>query len=328
MPGSFTLPNPTSPNTSDPLTSLPIRSNFQALAQQVNNADGGALQAGTVTESALANQINPRLERSLTGVGVNFVVSGFQLASSTSNLSITLPAGIAYVNSYYVSSTGLTFSVSASQDTYLDMDQNGSFYYTGANSVANNAASAPLVAGRIRLAKIISNGTVIVQVLQGSINTSPIAPNTQNWFGFDSLGNPVFSLTAYSSLIGRSINIASYSTTNNTTAQPVTNMAAPAIITAGMNIEVTVKATVSNNTANTGVTLTIWDGAVATGTLVDSYPVTVVSANSQLLLSGSTELTPAAGLHTYSVGFQVQGSGTASIQSSASQQASINVKRV
>lgn len=56
MPGTFNLPNPNSPATSDLLTSAPIRQNFQSIQTQLNNADGAALNAGSVPSTALSNQ--------------------------------------------------------------------------------------------------------------------------------------------------------------------------------------------------------------------------------------------------------------------------------
>lgn len=161
MPGSFSLPYPSSPATNDAPTSLPIRANFQALQSQINNADGAALQAKTVTEQALADAINPRLAR--TDANVNWVVSGGLLAGFSS-LTPSLTAGVAYVGGVRVNSGGYTgAAVAINQDTYVDMDNNGNFTQTG---VANNAAAPALAAGSIRLAKYVSNASAITSTLQ------------------------------------------------------------------------------------------------------------------------------------------------------------------
>lgn len=55
MPGSYALPNPASPATSDLLTSAPIRQNFQSIQTQLNNLDGGAINAASIPVTALAN---------------------------------------------------------------------------------------------------------------------------------------------------------------------------------------------------------------------------------------------------------------------------------
>lgn len=185
MPGSYSLPNPGSPATSDPLTSLPIRQNFQSIQSQLNNADGAALQAKTVTEQALADAINPRL--ALTNAKVSYVVSGFVIAPPGSGLVLTIPAGVAYVNGYYVNYLGGSITVTANQDTYIDISTTGTISQP---SVPNNTASQTLTANSLRLAKVVANAN-IVQVLQHTPNYSPVSPNTQYWSGYDTLGNPV-----------------------------------------------------------------------------------------------------------------------------------------
>lgn len=195
MPGSYSLPNPSSPNTNDALTSLPIRQNFQSIQGQINNADGAALNAGSVPESALATGINSRL--AATYAGLSYVVSGLNIATPGSGLVVTVPAGIAYVNGYYVSYAGGSVTVTASQDSYLDITFTGAVVSQG---VANNAAAPTLTPNSLRIAKIVANAN-IVQVLQNQINVAPVAPNTTNWFGFDSIGNPVYNTNPNNKLL-------------------------------------------------------------------------------------------------------------------------------
>ena len=184
---SFSLPNPGSPATNDPLTSLAIRQNFQALAAFNNAIDGTGLISGSVQEAALATGINDRLFRTLAGI--NFVVSGFVITSVGSGFTFTLPAGIAYINGFYVSYGGGSVTVAANQDSYIDMNSSGGITVVG---VGNNATTGmALTSNNLRLAKIVSNGSAIVQFLQNSINVAPVAPNTATWFGYDPLGNPV-----------------------------------------------------------------------------------------------------------------------------------------
>lgn len=174
MAGSYQLPNPNSPATNDALNSLAIRQNFQSIQSQINNADGAALNAKTVQEGALADAINPRLAR--TESGTNFVASGLLMSVPGSSLSVSLPSGTAYVNGYRVVYAGTTITVLVSQDTYIDMTSSGAIVQQG---VANNAAAPSLAAGNLRLAKIVSNGSVITAITQDGT--------------FDSLGNKIFN---------------------------------------------------------------------------------------------------------------------------------------
>lgn len=173
MAGTYQLPNPNSPATNDGLSSLAIRQNFQSLRDQINNADGAALQVGTVTETALADAVNPRLFRTQAGTG-NFVVSGLNMAVPASSLSVSLPSGTAYVNGYLTTFLGSTITVNASQDTYLDLKSDDT---TTQQGVTNGTAAPSLAAGNLRLAKIVSNGTQITAITQK---------------GYDSLSNPIF----------------------------------------------------------------------------------------------------------------------------------------
>lgn len=185
MPGSYTLPNPSSPNTSDALTSLPIRQNFQSIQNQINNADGAALQTKTVTEQALADAINTRLYRA--EAAVSFIASGLNPSVPGSGLVLTVPSGVAYVLGYRVAYLGGTVTVTANNDTYLDLSNTG---VIAQSSVANNAAAPALTANSIRIAKVVANAN-IVQVLQHTPNYAPVSPNTLYWSGYDTLGNPV-----------------------------------------------------------------------------------------------------------------------------------------
>jgi hypothetical protein len=207
MPGSFSLPNPNSPATSDPLVSLPVRQNFQAIQAQINSADGAALQAKTVQEQALADQINPRLRG--TNRGESYFVSGLNPAVPGSGLVLTIPAGVAYVGGYYVAYAGGTITVVANQDTYLDISNIGVIAQVG---VSNNAtAGMTLTANSIRLARVVSNAN-IVAVLQNSVHPTIVSPMTTDWFGFDPLGNPVYNTNPNPSNAGLFQYYAGYTT--------------------------------------------------------------------------------------------------------------------
>ena len=88
--------------------------------------------------------------------------------SLSSGLNGTMTTGIAYVTS----PTGLSVRLSvaaiasraftASKDTYVDLAYDGTIYYT---EVANGATTGfGLSANRVRLAKVVTNGSTITSV--------------------------------------------------------------------------------------------------------------------------------------------------------------------
>ena len=251
---SFTLPNPTSPNTQDPLTSLPIKQNFSAISAALNALDGSGLASKSVQESSLADAINPRLMQ--TNAGISYVVTGFAIAPSTTT-AITVTSGTAYVSGYYVISIGGSVTVPTNQDSYIDITTVGQLTVS---SVPNNAASPVLQPSTLRLAKVICGATGSVQTLQSASNTAPVAPNTQNWFGFDSLGNAVYNTDPNSRTVGYAEFIPGTLTTSNVYVDTpyVLNLTIPTGVT---RIKLSADMTVSSNATNINYFQAICDGA-------------------------------------------------------------------
>lgn len=320
MPGSYSLPNPLSPATNDPLTSLPIRQNFQSIQSQLNNADGAALQALSVQEASLSLNANPRLRA--TNAGQSYFVSGLNPVVPGSGLVLTIPAGVAYVNGYYVAYAGGTKTVTANQDAYLDIDINGTITAPG---VANNAAAPALTASSARFAKVVAN-TNIVQVLQESINNAPVSPNTLNWFGFDSLGNAVYNTNPYNQTLGL---VEIYAGVTNS----------PSSVTAVAGLSLTVIIPVNARR----VRITGWGGAFTAGALTtaslyicDGSVATVLGYNQSVIaVSGYTAtaaaqviVTPAAGSKTYLLGMSNTAVTATTLNAASNQPAFILVEAI
>lgn len=172
---SFTLPYPNTPQNGQTGDAVPINANFTAISQGINSFDGSQIQANSVTETALANAINPRLRYSET---LNsFVYTGCTW-SVVSGLQGTMTGGTIYVGGYRVVVTGVgSQTFTASQDTYVDIDQNGNVTYP---SVSNNATAPALTANSLRVAKVITNGSAITSVVQSGVdsNNVPIYPTS------------------------------------------------------------------------------------------------------------------------------------------------------
>lgn len=110
--------------------------------------------------------------------------------ASTRNASMT--AGIICLGGQVVSIDAVANrSFTASKDTYVDVDNTGTLYYT---EVTNNAASPALAAGRIRLGVVVTGATTIAastSINQGQPERT--VPTTCNIgrSGIDSLGNRI-----------------------------------------------------------------------------------------------------------------------------------------
>ncbi len=107
----------------------------------------------------------------------NFVSSGLNPSVPPSSLTMTIPLGVVYYSGvkYAVSADGgHTYNVS--DDTYVDVNPTtGIFTYV---PVSNGAAAPALTANSIRIAKVITNASVITAITQNGSQ--------------DSLGNVIY----------------------------------------------------------------------------------------------------------------------------------------
>jgi hypothetical protein len=94
----------------------------------------------------------------------DFVRSGGVIAQTTL-LTASFSDIVYYIGAQRYTKTGVANRVyTINKDTYVDIDAAGTLYYT---EVANGATTGfTLVAGRVRLAKVVTNGTTITSVTQ------------------------------------------------------------------------------------------------------------------------------------------------------------------
>lgn len=161
----LTLPYPTSPNNGDPLDASIVQANQQAITQAIQTFDASQIQAGTLAKDAsFATALSPvtRLKETTS----NFVQSGCTW-SSVSGLQGTMAGGVVYINGLRVVVTGVvSYTFTASQDTYVDVDYNGNVYYV---AVANGATTGMILTpNSVRVAKIVSSATALTIVQFGS----------------------------------------------------------------------------------------------------------------------------------------------------------------
>lgn len=135
-------------------------------------------QGGTTARSHISGSVvemNLTAEDLIDAINVpNDIISRFDdvvedyvnnglVVSQTSGLVGKITLGVAYISGYRVNksadTTGINFV--ASKDIYVDMDSSGNFYY---NDVPNNTAMPAMVADRIRLARVVTDGSAITAV--------------------------------------------------------------------------------------------------------------------------------------------------------------------
>lgn len=173
---SFSLPYPNSPTNGDAGDADPVRANFQAIAQGLQSFDGSQIQAGSIQESALAADINPRLRDS--EILPNFVANGV-IWTAGSGLTASMSGGTVYINGYRkpVNAVG-TQSFTASSDTYVAVDYLGNITY---HPVANNAPPPTLPANSIWLAIVVTNASAVTSIIKSgtTITGDPIYPEVR-----------------------------------------------------------------------------------------------------------------------------------------------------
>lgn len=212
---SFLLPNPSVPTNGQPGDATPILQNELAIAQAIASFDGSQIQNGSVQSAALADNINPQVRGAETLA--NFVYSGC-LWSLVSGFSGTMTGGVIYVNGFRTIVSGVganTFA--ASSDTYVYISNLGNITY---QAVSNNAASPSATPNAVLVAIIVTNGSTITVINQGtlSLTASSVAPvvSSNTLWKFDTLGNAIYpskSITSMKVLQQRTVNATSGATT-------------------------------------------------------------------------------------------------------------------
>ncbi|HEX2949324.1 MAG TPA: hypothetical protein VHV83_07120, partial [Armatimonadota bacterium] len=132
-----------------------------------------------VAQTDINNSVAPKL--SYADIMSDCVISGLLGSAPSSSLTMTTPAGVAYVGGLRTIAAAQSYTYPASQDTYDYLSSTGIISHT---SVANGG-SAPVGPTGLNIQKVVTNGTQITAVTQRS-NTAPVTnvanatPSTQN----------------------------------------------------------------------------------------------------------------------------------------------------
>ena len=128
----------------------------------------------------------------------DFVQSGL-IWSTVSGLDGTMTAGIMYMevsgkkNRITVTSIS-SKAFTASKDTYVDVGNDGTMYYT---EVANNTTSPALAANRMRIAIVATDGSAITGVQQNEQERATGTAASRGKCGLDNEGNPIRNIEPF-----------------------------------------------------------------------------------------------------------------------------------
>lgn len=139
------------------------------------------------------------------------------LPATSGTLTSTISAGVAYVQGVRVTPIATSKTYTGSRDTYVDLDSTGAYTYA---VVINGAAEPAITAGCLRVAKVVTGGSVTTVTplaiagtyvgvgsatnMRGTGNTVLGAGSATNYFGRDSviIGNGIAVASATSAAVG------------------------------------------------------------------------------------------------------------------------------
>ena len=177
--------------------------------------------------------------------------------------------------------------------------------------------SPALAANNVRIGIIVTGASNIAAA--GSVNQGqedkvlPIASSVP-YAVTDSLGNLICPRDPLRRVLGYRRRTSNFTTTS-TSAVQITELSCPVIVPAGRKVRVTALVPIGFQSVNAnGTTLSIWEGTVASGTLLNFAKNDTDLASYQNPLNTSAIRTPASTSVTYNAGFQTGGgTGTAGV---------------
>lgn len=141
----------------DSVTIAHLETFRSAVVNGINNADGGLIQARTITPEKMTENADVTIFRD--EAFNDFVYTGLLMPTSAS-LTSTTTAGTAYIAGQRVKKDATANTYTATKFTYVDLDSNGTYKYT---EVTPDVAPA-VAAGTVRLARVESNSSAVVAV--------------------------------------------------------------------------------------------------------------------------------------------------------------------
>lgn len=287
------------------ITGISITTSGNATVGGTLTQTGNATFSGTVTvnnktvkkydESSNSVDVDP-MSRNEGFQGLNFVQTGL-VSTTSSGLTAAISSGTYYIGGKRYTYAGGTKLLTASKDSYLDIDTSGIITEVTATI---GAASPALTANSIRIAKVLTGAGSIT-----SHNTGTVLDTA-----FDSIGNRIRRLSPFDRIIGMGIKAGAATAT--TEGDILLTVPPTAIVPTGVPIKVTLTARYIGltNSEDQSVTVRMYQGAAVAGTLIDTRDVTPSGAaiRNRVPLNISRTYIPAAG-GTLTFNSSLQGSG-------------------
>lgn len=158
--------------TADDVTIAHLEQLRTQTVNAINSADGGLIQAGTITTTQLDANANPE---NRWNEGFNdFVFTGLTIPTSV-NLTSTTASGTLYMNGVRILKDATANTYTASKHTYVDLSDNGTYTYS---EVAIGAAEPPVATDSLRLARVSTDGTTVLTVRDDRVTEISIAAGT------------------------------------------------------------------------------------------------------------------------------------------------------
>lgn len=306
------VPNPTVPTNGQALDATPLLANLQAVYQAIQSFDASQVAAGTLTASAFNAAINPNTRAN--EMTFPFISAGCNW-SIVSGLNATMTSGTIYVNGIRVTVNSVASNpFLVNTDNYIDIDVNGNVTY---QSVANNAASPAITANAIRVAIIVTGGSItFINQGQNDIGLSGFAPivSSTSVSVTDTLGNLIHPMDPNRKLLGYRSIVSGFSTASNS-AVLVTGLTLPIIIPNGRRIAIKFHIPGVTNSGTNYNFPGIYDTAVGV-TRLGGVTVHSDGASDQVGADPEVVTIPSSSNKIYVAGFYV-GAGTGTINADA-----------
>ena len=137
-----------------------LNSNFSIITNEVNGSlESINLAADTLAETDFADEINPRVR--WDEAFSDFTFTGMLPATDAGDLTSDISAGTSYVEGFRVVTSATANTYTASKDTWVFIDINGTFQFS---EVVNGAAQPTTPSNSLLLAKVVTDGTTIPTV--------------------------------------------------------------------------------------------------------------------------------------------------------------------
>lgn len=233
----------------------------------------------------------------------NFIVGGTGIWTQNAGLVGSMTAAMIWIAGVEYSVAAVSsHTFGASVDTYIDYTVGTGITYT---AVSNNAASPSLAANSVRIAIVVTNGSAITSLNQGStIVTAPVASSVI-YSVTDSLGNLIYPANPNPTVVGYRQITSNFTTTSTSVVQVPGLTAQVNIPVAGRRYKITAYTpSLYSSSTTVGGVMSIWSGTVGSGTQLNATQGFGNSSGGDAVTSGivSAIINPSVGLQTYNVG--------------------------